>query len=331
MAKAQKRAESVAPKTRPVLRLFVDTCVWLDLAKDIHGQPLIVALRLLVHQGDVELLVPHLVIDEFDRNKERIGFDMIRSTSAQLRLARAAVEEHGRGEGRQRVLDELDSVTHREPLIRQMALRNFTEVRDLLEGGRPIESTAINEAKVVRRALTKEAPFHRAKISVADALLIEMYGGVLGEQSKDPAGRFAFVTHNTKDFSQPDGDDRVAHGDFAAFFLGPRSKYYISLPTVLAATFPGEFEELLEENDFPEDPRDLTEIMAEEQRLFDLIWYQRSISHMDPLGSDARARLEVQYGEDGLGPYTDFEWGMLNGKLSALRWLLGDEWDFLDT
>jgi len=27
----------------------------------------------------------------------------------------------------------------------------------------------------------------------------------------------------------------------------------------------------------------------------------------------------------------DFEWGMINGKLSAIRWMLGEEWDMLDT
>lgn len=33
-----------------------------------------------------------------------------------------------------------------------------------------------------------------------------------------------------------------------------------------------------------------------------------------------------KYGEENLGPIV-----ILNGKLSALRWVLGCEWDMLDT
>jgi len=43
----------------------------------------------------------------------------------------------------------------------------------------------------------------------------------------------------------------------------------------------------------------------------------------------AAQRVRDKY--EDTGPWSDFEWGVLNGKLSALRWVLGDEWDMLDT
>ena len=47
--------------------------------------------------------------------------------------------------------------------------------------------------------------------------------------------------------------------------------------------------------------------------------------------SFSRSSYEEELGLDNIGPWDDFEWGMFNGKLSALRWMLGDEWDMLDT
>ena len=92
------------------------------------------------------------------------------------------------------------------------------------------------------------------------------------------------------------------------------------------------------------DQRTEAEIIAAEQEFFDRVWYGRSMMHSpaelrangtpeDIIGGMLSSRKEVEekYGKDNLGPYSDFEWGMINGKLSALRWTLGDDWDFLDT
>lgn len=44
----------------------------------------------------------------------------------------------------------------------------------------------------------------------------------------------------------------------------------------------------------------------------------------------AAAHVEKMYGLENL-VWSEFEWGMLNGKLSALRWVFGEEWDELYT
>lgn len=45
----------------------------------------------------------------------------------------------------------------------------------------------------------------------------------------------------------------------------------------------------------------------------------------------AARKTELRSGKKNLGLWDDFEWGMIHGKLSARRWVRGDDWDRLDT
>lgn len=92
-------------------------------------------------------------------------------------------------------------------------------------------------------------------------------------------------------------------------------------------------------------PRDRTEIFTALDELFDKVWYNRHQVLRQKVEADeisvapdiwkgalkAAKKIERRYRSGELGPWDDFEWGMINGKLSALRWVLGDEWDMLDT
>ncbi|MDK7178017.1 PIN domain-containing protein [Micrococcus luteus] len=331
-----------------MLHLLVDTSTWLDLSKRRDGQRWIVALRVLVHQGEVELIVPPLVIDEYERNRERVEASMTASVAQRFKLIRQDLDDYG-GTDTEQALSTIEDLARHAPLIGAMTTRNFDEVLELLRGGRTVEPTESERHAVVERGLVKQAPFHRSRNSIADALLIELYASAVAgvDLAREP---HAFVTSNSEDFSLPHGDKRQPHPDIAATFALGGSTYALGvdgLNEVLLAHFGPEIEALFADTDFVEEPRRLDEIVEAETRLFDRVWYHRSLQHeyrlqdannhveieqLRAIAGPGRKRVEETCNLPGeLGPYTDFELGMLNGKLSALRWVLGSEWDFLDT
>ena len=335
-----------------VIHMLVDTCVWLDLAKQADGGKMVAILWELCDKGRVELIVPQVVLDEFERNRDRVQETMTRSVNARFREVRKAIDEHGRGDGRQKALDELDNITHQVPLVNELATQTFDAILDLLHHGTTIIPTSKMKERVVEHALSKRAPFHREKNSVADALIMEMYGAAAKIATDND--RYCFITHNTKDFSVVDGDTRQPHADFAGFFTLPHSRYFNSLQAALIAYLPREMEDLSFDFDFHEEPRALSEVLPYLSKLWDQIWYNRhknleyriesgehklvdrwqrenaqstTIRSVWVKAQEAARKMEEKYGLDELGPWDDFDWGMLNGKMSAIRWMLGEDWE----
>ncbi|MUZ65419.1 PIN domain-containing protein [Agrobacterium vitis] len=343
-----------------MLHLLIDTCIWLDLSKDYRSQPLISALKDLIAAGEVELIIPQIVVDEFLRNKSRVIAETQRSLQSHFRLVREAVNQFGADEIKAPTLQGLNEVDHKIATGSDSVLSVVDAIEKLLLAQTPIPTTDAVKGRVTERALANLAPYHRAKNSVGDAILVEIYADIVARSDIKDA-RFAFVTHNIKDFSEPNGDRRLPHPDLAPLFAPPKSTYWVSLLDTLKDIDPDLLADHDAEFNYSPQFRRLSEILEAEHLLFRQVWYNRHWNlrseiedgkhHVVPESEYSRSpyrqdetldtvwagalvaakRTEDEIGIENLGPWDDFEWGMINGKLSALRWVTGDEWDMLDT
>jgi hypothetical protein len=344
-----------------MFRILIDTCVWLDLAKDPKQMPVLGIVEELLRLGIISLIVPRIVLDEFQRNRERIAKESTKSLSAHFRLVKDAVSKLGGDkEKMQVVLSHLDDVNHKIPIIGGEAVGTLDRIEKLLNASSILETSEALKLRAAQRAIEKKAPFHHDKNSMADAILIETYADCIHDKAASDV-RFAFITHNKSDFSIEHGNQKMPHPDFANLFSPIKSLYFINLAEALRRVEPSLVTDIMVENSWIQEPRGLTEILEAEDLLFHQVWYNRHWNRRIDIeegkikiveketypglpgapetiqrnvwkGALKSARsVERRYGKKNLGPWDDFEWGMINGKLSALRWVLGDEWDMLDT
>lgn len=272
-----------------MLNLLIDTSTWLDLSARRDGQKWIIALRQFTRQGDLRLLVPNVVIEEFERNRPRVEQAMSTRVTDRFRLLRADIGTTYDSGDLEQALNALDSLAHHVPLIGAMTTRNFDDIFELLQAGIRLEPSSVGNGRVVQRGLDKKAPFHRSRNSLANALLIELYISAVADAdlAQDP---HAFVTSNSSGFSSNNSDKRQPHMDLESAFAHKGSIYAVGfegLESTLQAHFDGVLTDVLDESDFVENPRLLAEIQKWEQELFDRIWYQRKLNRIYEL-EDAR-------------------------------------------
>lgn len=343
------------------LNLLVDTSVWLDLTKDPRHLPLLDALTAMAASGEVVLIMPQIIIDEFARNRDRVMATSRAGLSSHFKRVREAIMQFASEDGRDATLRQLNEVDHRVATGGEAVNEAVELIEKLFGGTSPVPVSDRIKVRAADRAIAKVAPFHRQMNGIGDAIIIETFIDAIAERKEDDV--FAFVTHNIHDFSQKGADTRFPHPDLASLFDGVRSRYETNLSTLLSEFASDLIEETRFEREFSQDPRQLSELLEAENKLATQVWYNRKWNIIarvedgeaklvtkevwDQVTPEGRRNLlvdtiwegmlasmkkaEEEIGITELGPWSDFEWGMVNGKLSAIRWVLGDEWDMLDT
>jgi hypothetical protein len=166
-------------------------------------------------------------------------------------------------------------------------------------------------------------------------------------------GRCVFVTHNVKDFSATNADQRLPHPDIAQHFSRIKSRYFIKLIDALRVLRPNQFAEAMFEHEFTMEPRRASEISEAIEELTNRVWYDRHMVALHKIetgktqiiarkdfgpqhyrdsaysklvvdevwrgAQNAAKRMEKKYGKDNLAPYSKFEWASLCSFLLLSR------------
>jgi hypothetical protein len=347
--------------SKPVIlyRILIDTCIWLELAKSYRAAPLVRALHEMCDNAQLEIIVPDIVREEFERNKDRVLTESTKGLQTHLRALKSAIPTFADEVTGDRALSALKGL---EFATLAGGVPNIVEqIEDLMNHPENINvlSSVIHRARAANRALYGEAPCHRDRGSIADAILFEVYDELRQEPHRDHIA-YAFATINTKDFSDPAGDTRLPHPQLKNAF-NDSSFYMVDIAKFVEETDPVALDMRDFELGLSADFRSLSDLIEAEHVPFRQVWYNRHQSWCHEIeqgtsrivpdseyqalqhdqrysprstwekAKEAALHTEQEIGLANLGPWDDFEWGMINGKLSAIRWVLGDDWDMLDT
>lgn len=330
--------------------LFIDTCVWLTIAKSKNQQALLEAFNHLLDSNCASIVIPNLVREEFLRNKERVIEATKQQIGTEFYKVKKIIGTYG-GSDKELALAVLNDVGSRLPILSEVTGHTAEIIESLMDKCICLEDSESVRLKAISRALEKRAPFHRSKNSVADSILIELFHEFL----KDKDGVFHFVTENYTDFSSVT-DRRNPHPDFDGIF-SDNVHYHLDIAEAINSITPELLSDLEGEfNWLEDDTRSLTDILSAIDEYCNKVWYNRhkcreykietgevkvvpqgdmrlgnNIIHEDIWERAKLEALKIESRYEDTGPWDDFEWGMINGKLSALRWVLGEEWDMLDT
>ena len=195
---------------------------------------------------EVGILLPRVVVDEFQRNRQKVVDDSRRSLSGVFKRVKEAVYKYGDSTSKKKVLEQLNNIDHRLPMLGDKVGNSLTRIEKLFSTAELVETTEAAKLRVIDWALRIKAAFHGKRNSTGDAILIETYADCIsGLQST--GHRFACVTHTIHRCRDTHVNNKNPHPDIASLFTKKESLYFNNIGEALRRVRPDLVSELMAE------------------------------------------------------------------------------------
>ncbi len=218
--------------------LTLDTNTWIYLANGTEPARLLTFVRQEVDKGNIKILVPDLIIKEWDKNKDKaVKQGSIKHfkdiTQALDRIVKLLGDKAERNiinfllderEDKAYFTDFVETYKKKRNEIEEAISDNIKLIDDLFRH-KTTEIIKVNEKEYVKAgqyALEKKAPF-RNKNSFADALIVFSLLDYVKQKQIEGA---LFITYNTNDFCNKKDGKHDLHPDLKPDFEETKTKFY---------------------------------------------------------------------------------------------------------
>lgn len=174
---------------------LLDTNIFVDVIKDGKDEPFIESMFKLIEDGSVQLLVPDVLLVEWNRKRQQT-LEFISKTFS--------------------TTAGLSAIETTKPLLKDaytLSKERAAFIDKLLANGIKIKTPQKVKADTVDRSVMNKAPFHDRKTkSINDALI---YFTSVFFLKRKKIKQFVFVTKDASDFGSQENKNEVLHKDLA--------------------------------------------------------------------------------------------------------------------
>jgi hypothetical protein len=208
---------------RNMVYLIIDTCVWVDLCKkfpEICGK-----LTHLIESKKVRLILPKIIVEEWNRQKQKIMEESDQSVHGMIKNAKALSRymDPKDAEKYKEIIDRFQDNMEQVESIAQLGIRNIEEL--LCHSSTILLNTSdASKLQAVDFALEKKAPFGN-KNSIADALIVFI---ALEYIAKEGLNDCIFISSNIHDFSSSSNQIEI-HEDLKELFDKNGLSYFTNI------------------------------------------------------------------------------------------------------